>query len=248
MVERHLRRTKSSELSGHDMQKSVDEVFASYATYWFQSFRLPGMTSEQILKDFDYEGEPHLAEALKAEVGPIMALPHLGGWEWSAFWITKIRGIPLTAVVEPLEPPEVFEWFKKFRSSLGMKVVPLGASAGSEVINALKSKEMVVLLCDRHVGGAGVEVEFFGEKTLLPAGPATLALRTGAPLCPAAVYIQGSGVYGVLRPLIKVERQGRLRDDVQRITQELAYEFEALIRKAPEQWHLLQPNWPSDIQ
>lgn len=234
MVERHLRRTKSSELSDQDMQKSIDEVFASYATYWFQSFRLPGMTSEQILKDFDYEGEPHLAEALKAEVGPIMALPHLGGWEWSAFWITKIRGIPLTAVVEPLEPPEVFEWFKKFRSSLGMKVVPLGASAGSEVINALKSKEMVVLLCDRHVGGAGVEVEFFGEKTLLPAGPATLALRTGAPLCPAAVYIQGSGVYGVLRPLIKVERQGRLRDDVQRITQELAYEFEALSTSVQE--------------
>ena len=105
---------------------------------------------------------------------------------------------------------------------------------------------MVVLLCDRHVGGGGVEVEFFGEKTLLPAGPATLALRTGAPLCPAAVYIQGNGVYGVLRPLLKVERQGRLRDDVQRITQELAYEFETLIRKAPEQWHLLQPNWPSD--
>ena len=246
MVKRHLVRTKSAELSSQDMQKSIDEVFASYATYWFQSFRLPGMTSEQILKDFEYEGEPYLAEALSAEVGPIMALPHLGGWEWSAFWITKVRGIPLTAVVEPLDPPEVFEWFKKFRSSLGMKVVPLGASAGSEVINALKSKEMVVLLCDRHVGGAGVEVEFFGEKTLLPAGPATLALRTGAPLCPAAVYIQGNGVYGVLRPLIKVERQGRLREDVQRITQELAYEFEELIRKAPEQWHLLQPNWPSD--
>ncbi len=246
MVEKHLSRTKSSELDGKEMQKSIDEVFASYATYWFQSFRLPGMTSEQILKDFDYEGEENLAEALRAEVGPIMALPHLGGWEWAAFWITKVRGITLNAVVEPLEPPEVFEWFQKFRSSLGMKVIPLGASAGSEVITALKSKEMVVLLCDRHVGGAGVEVEFFGEKTLLPAGPATLALRTGAPLCPAAVYIQGDGVYGILRPLLKVERQGRLRDDVQRITQELAYEFETLIRKAPEQWHLLQPNWPSD--
>lgn len=246
MVEKHLRRTKSTELEVQEMEKSIDEVFSSYATYWFQSFRLPGMTSEQILKDFDYEGEPYLAEALDAEVGPIMAMPHLGGWEWSAFWVTKVRGITLNAVVEPLEPPEVFEWFKKFRSSLGMKVIPLGASAGSEVINALKSKEMVVLLCDRHVGGGGVEVEFFGEKTLLPAGPATLALRTGAPLCPAAVYIQGNGVYGVLRPLLKVERQGRLRDDVQRITQELAYEFENLIRKAPEQWHLLQPNWPSD--
>ena len=246
MVGKHLRRTKSSDLDGREMQKSIDEVFASYATYWFQSFRLPGMSAEKILEGFDYEGKANLDEALSSEVGPIIVLPHLGGWEWAAFWVTKIREIPLTAVVEPLEPPEVFEWFRDFRSSLGMNVVPLGASAGSEVIAALQAKEMVVLLCDRHVGGAGVEVEFFGEKTLLPAGPATLALRTGAPLCPIAVYIEGDGVHGLVNPPLKVERQGRLRDDVQRITQELAYEFENFIRKAPEQWHLLQPNWPSD--
>jgi KDO2-lipid IV(A) lauroyltransferase len=30
------------------------------------------------------------------------------------------------------------------------------------------------------------------------------------------------------------------------VTQALAHEFEDLIRAAPEQWHLLQPNWPSD--
>jgi KDO2-lipid IV(A) lauroyltransferase len=46
---------------------------------------------------------------------------------------------------------------------------------------------------------------------------------------------------------IQVERRGRLRDDVARITQVLANELESLIRKAPEQWHLLQPNWPSDF-
>jgi len=43
-----------------------------------------------------------------------------------------------------------------------------------------------------------------------------------------------------------VEREGRLRDDVARITQELTRRFEELIRMAPEQWHLMQPNWPSD--
>jgi phosphatidylinositol dimannoside acyltransferase len=30
------------------------------------------------------------------------------------------------------------------------------------------------------------------------------------------------------------------------VTQELARVMEGLIRRAPEQWHLFQPNWPGD--
>jgi KDO2-lipid IV(A) lauroyltransferase len=105
----------------------------------------------------------------------------------------------------------------------------------------------VALLSDRDIQGTGVEVEFFGERTTLPSGPATLALRTGAPLIPVAVYFRNpTGYHGVVRPPLEVVRQGSLREDVGRITQTLAHELETLIRRAPEQWHLLQPNWPSD--
>jgi KDO2-lipid IV(A) lauroyltransferase len=90
-------------------------------------------------------------------------------------------------------------------------------------------------------------VEFFGERTTLPGGPATLALRTGAPIVPTAIYFDGpSSRHAVLLPALDTRRQGKLRDDVQRVTQDLATALEILIRKAPEQWHLLQPNWPSD--
>jgi KDO2-lipid IV(A) lauroyltransferase len=104
----------------------------------------------------------------------------------------------------------------------------------------------VCLLCDRFLEGSSVEVDFFGERTLLPAGPATLALRTGAPLLPTAVYFRGASHHGQVQPPIPATRTGSLRDDVQRVTQLLAIELERLIRLAPEQWHLLQPNWPSD--
>ena len=50
----------------------------------------------------------------------------------------------------------------------------------------------------------------------------------------------------MVRPAIPAERQGRFRDDVARVTQHLAGEMEVLIARAPEQWHMLQPNWPSD--
>jgi KDO2-lipid IV(A) lauroyltransferase len=129
-----------------------------------------------------------------------------------------------------------------------MTVVKIGPDAGKAVLGALRRNQIVCLLSDRDLTGDGVEVEFFGERTRLPGGPATVALRTGAPLLPVAVYFEErGGHHGVVQPPVPAERQGRLRDDVQRVTQELARRFEQLISTAPEQWHLLQPNWPSDL-
>jgi KDO2-lipid IV(A) lauroyltransferase len=114
---------------------------------------------------------------------------------------------------------------------------------------ALSDNHIVCLLSDRDLGRSGPEVEFFGERTTLPAGPAILALRTGAPLLPSAIYFTDriDAHLGWVRPPMRVERQSkRLRDDVHRITQDLAGELEILIRRAPSQWHMFQPNWPSD--
>ena len=59
----------------------------------------------------------------------ILALPHLGGWEWAGRWLAD-TGHRVTVVVERIEPPELFDWFARLRNELGMKVVPLGPSAG----------------------------------------------------------------------------------------------------------------------
>ena len=248
MVERHMRRVHGPHLKGLALRRAVAQVFDSYTRYGIESFRLPGLDPAEVDAGMSYEGWIHLEDALADGRGALLALPHLGGWEWAGFWLAEVQGRPVTVVVEPLEPPELFEWFTAFRRSLGMNVVPLGPAAGPAVLAALKRNEVVCLLSDRDIGGGGAEVEFFGERTTLPAGPAMLALRTGAPLLPAAVYFRGRrGHHGVLRPPIPVERTaGRLRDDVARVTQALAHELEILIRAAPEQWHLLQPNWPSD--
>jgi len=246
LVERHLRRVRGTDLAGRDLQRSVDAVFASYADYYLQSFRLPSMNPDEIVAGFTEEGYERIAEAREAGNGVIMAMPHLGGWEWAAHWLTIHHDVPVGCVVETLEPPELFEWYRSFRTSLGMEVVGLGPSAGTEALAMLRDNRAVCLPSDRHVGGVGVEVEFFGEQTMLPAGPATLALRSGAVLLPIAVYDRPGGCHGVVRPPIAIERRGRLRDDVARATQVLAGELEVLISAAPEQWHLLQPNWPSD--
>ena len=246
MVERNLRRATGRDLRGVALRSAVQRTFESYGRYWLESFRLPGLTRSEVDAGLSYEGFEHIERARADGYGPLMAIPHLGGWEWAAFWLTMVADIPVTAVVEPIEPPELFEWFVEFRRSLGMHVVPLGPKAGAEVVRGVRARHVVCLLSDRDIQGGGIEVEFFGERTTLPGGPATLALRTGAPILPCAVYNRQRGHHCVIRPPIPVERRGSLREDVTRITQYVATELEALIRAAPEQWHLMAPNWPSD--
>jgi KDO2-lipid IV(A) lauroyltransferase len=244
---RHLRRV-CGDGPASERSRQLDDAFASYGRYWAESLRLASLPPHRIIAGMRYDGYQNIAGGEAAGRGTILALPHLGGWEWAGAQLA-MTGHQISVVVEALEPPELFDWFAALRTRLGMQIIPTGPGAAAACRQALAANHLLCLLCDRIVAGAaGVEVEFFGERTLLPAGPVTLALRTGAALLPCAVYF-GAGTddhLGVVLPPLELKRAGRFRDDIQAGTQALAGEIEGLIRRAPTQWHLMQPNWPSD--
>jgi len=249
MIEKNLGRATDGELVGVELRRATSEAFASYGRYWLELFRLPVDVRDpaSVQARFETEGFEHVEAGLAAGKGVVLALPHLGGFDFAAGWFVGRVGRPASVVVEAVEPPELFDWFVRVRREAGMEVIALGPDAGRAVARTLRDNSVVCLLSDRDITGDGVEVEFFGETTTLPAGPATLALRTGAPLIPMAVYFRPQGSHlATIGPPIPTEREGRLRDDVARITQVLAHRFEDYIRAEPTQWHVMQPNWPSD--
>jgi phosphatidylinositol dimannoside acyltransferase len=245
VVARHMARATEGGLSPAGARRAAREAFVSYARYWVESLRLPRTAPAEVDAHFSIEGRHHLEEARATGRGAVLALPHLGGWDVGGSWLAR-RGFAVSVVVESLEPPELFEWFVSLRRTFGLSVIPLGPGAGTGVLAALRANHMVCLLCDRDIGGKGVEVEFFGERTTLPAGPATLALRARSVVLPTAVYFDGPGHHAVVEAPVTVERTGHVRDDVARLTQATATALEGLIRRSPDQWHLFQPNWPSD--
>ena len=246
IVARNMRRV-NPELQGHKLRHAVRKSYESYARYFIETFRLPMLSKKEIDSKISVTGFEHIENALKLGKGVILALPHLGGWEWSGRWLIH-QGHNLNAVVEKLDSQALFQMFVDLRTSYGVNVIPLDDKAGVAVQEALAKNEIVALLCDRDLQGNGIEVEFFGERTTVPAGPAFFALRTGAALLPLGTYFaKGLDQHEtVVRPAINVQRTGSLRDDMSRVTQDLVHELESLIKKKPEQWHLFQPNWPSD--
>ena len=248
ITERRLQRVCGPQLQGEELAQAVKASFESYARYWYDGARIGDLDDAKVEAGFSHQGFHHIEEALDTGTAPILALPHLGGWEWAGTWMARVPGYPVISVVEPLKPARLFDWMVEERRRMGIDIVSLGPDAASVLIKSLRAGQVVCLLSDRQVGSGGVEVEFFGERTLLPGGPATLALRTGAAILPTAVYQDGPNHRGVVRPPVPAERQGRLRADVVRVTQDLASALEELIRAAPEQWHLMQPNWASDTE
>jgi len=266
MLGRHLRRVGDHSTGAGDRNQepgqpaaTVGAGFGSYARYWVESFRLPSVGLRQLDRGFSFIGYEHIEQVRASGIGPVLVLPHLGGWEWAAAWLGRVAEVPVSAVVERLEPDDVFEWFKNLRASWGVEVIPLGPDAFGRIVRAVRDGSIVCLLVDRDIGGNGVEVEFFGERTTLPVGPAVVASRTGAPILPTAVFFSGpQRICRVGAPIYADARfapderalsdatrlQGRERH--QALTQRMATELERLIEQAPEQWHLLEPNWPSD--
>lgn len=246
MAKRHARRVLDN---GADLEIASAEMMKSYGRYyaealWARAHRVDGMLAET-----EVQGLEKLIAARDAGTGMIFALPHMGNWE-AAAPVAVSQGIPVVAVAEVLPNRRITDWFTDVREAFGIEVVL--ATGKVEVMRRLEAaiaeNKAVALLSDRDLKGRGIEVEFFGEKTTLPPGPATLALRTGAPLFPVGCYFKGDGYRVVIHDPVEIPDQGSRADKVRQITQTLAGELESIIGEAPEQWHLVQPNWPSDKQ
>ena len=118
----------------------------------------------------------------------IFVSPHLGSYDIAGAWLAS-HGWRVMAVAEEVEPPELFDMFCELRASVGVEILPAGkGSTARKLLSGLREGAVVGLIADRDIAGSGIDVEFFGEKTKIPNGPAVLALRTGATLVVGALF------------------------------------------------------------
>lgn len=232
-------RFRDESFSSTDIQKLARRAFSSYGRYYAEAATLPGTPRATILKSIEWEsGEDLLREEWERGNGVILALPHVGSWEWGGSML-GLTMTPLVAAAELLEPPELFTWFKEGRERIGIEVEALDAGVGNRLMKHLRNGRVVGLLCDRDITSDGIEVDLLGVSTTMPAGPAMLALRSGASLLCGVVY-SGPGASHrakVVGP-IDTQRQGSLRTDIARVSQDIANTLSQLIATAPEQWHV----------
>ncbi len=225
--------------------ETVRASVRSYARYWREAFRLPSMDHAELGRRLDSKvrGQEHLDAALAAGNGAVVALPHSGNWDMAGVWLVQAHG-GLTTVAERLKPESLYQRFVAYRESLGFEIFPLSGGENPpfpQLADRLRDNRVVCLLGERDLAKRGVPVTFFGEPTRMPAGPAKLAIETGAALLPVHCWFDGDDWgFGIEAP---IDTAG----GVDATTQALADRFAVNIAAHPTDWHMLQPLWMADL-
>ncbi|WP_432837005.1 phosphatidylinositol mannoside acyltransferase [Dactylosporangium sp. CA-092794] len=244
---RNLRRVVGEDLPQPEFDALLRRALRSYARYYLEAFRLPGRTKPQLVAGFRLGGGEVLGHNHAAGIGSIVALPHAGNWDAAGAWVAA-NGWPITTVAERLKPESVYLKFLAFRRSLGMEILPL-TGGDRPVFDVLEERvragSVVPLLADRDLTPRGIDVDFFGGRTRMPAGPALLAVRTGAPLYVADMWFEPDAPVGRLSAPIPMPGadEGSLDARVRIVTQRVADRFAEGIARHPEDWHMLQRFW-----
>jgi KDO2-lipid IV(A) lauroyltransferase len=217
-------------------------AYREYARYLVEVMRLESLSPDEAIRRVDQTDLERIEEIWRSSPGGlIFALGHVGNNEAVAAGVAN-RGWPVGVVADDTSFPEMFDRFRKLRESWGVHVIPWRNLR--EIYGVLKRREMLALLIDWGYRADGVPVRLFGAWTTLPAGPATLAAKSGSVILPVAIRRDEDGNFHVsFAPVITVASTSDA--DVARATQLIADSLEATIAAAPSQWYSFKPMWPA---
>ena len=236
----NLARTQPN-ISPLDLDLLVHRGMRSALRYWCDTFRFPDWSKERILGTVTFNDESILMEAIAAGKGAIVTLPHCGNYDHAAAYFCA-RGAKIVTVAEHLKPEKLFKKFMQYRADFGMEALPLDGRVIPTLMQRIRSGCVIALAADRDLSKSGIDVNFFGGPARMPAGPALLAIRTGAPLISAYISYTQTGIH-IDFTRIELPEDGSESERVVAVVQRSADLFAQGIAQYPQDWHMMQRIW-----
>ena len=231
-----------SEASRRDVRRTARQTLGNVLKNYYDLFRLPHLTRKDSAQLIEVEGWEHVEAGLSQGKGLIVTSAHLGNIE-IVVQIFALHNVPVTIPVERLQPPRLFDYVCRLRTSHGLRLVPIDGPL-LELFRVLRRGEVLGLAADRDITASGHIVSFFGAPARLPDGHVRMALRTGAPLvCAFSERLPDNRfVAHILSPL-NLARTDDLEADVMAGMRRVVSLVEEAIARRPAQWYVTNAVW-----
>lgn len=259
-LEANLARVRPG-LGARELRRLSRAGMRSYLRYYGEAFTIAGRSRAQLAARVSVENREALQPFLDDGRQVVLALGHLGNWDLAGAWATRDLA-PVTAVAERLEPEELYREFLAFREGIGLRIIPLtgGGDVFRRLVRVMRTGPGVTtLLADRDLTSKGVEVDLFGQRARVAAGPAALGVSTGTPVVATAITYErlrgarrraaGSpwGIHIRFAPVPVPPDDLPRGERVRAMTQAWVDELAATIAERPEDWHMLQKVFVEDL-
>lgn len=215
----------------------------NYCKYLIEFLELPTLSSrDPAVAGMRLSGIEHLHHALARGKGVILATGHFGSIELPGLRLRDFTDFH--AVYDTFRPAYLDHLIQRKRREKGIDLIPV--SNVRKMLRVLQAGGTLAILFDRPMTtGGGTPVRFFGRNTEVPAGPAVLAMKTGAALIPVYVTRQPDKSFdAVLYAPVQWSPSGDRNRDVGVVMQKLMDTLQSAVRSRPDQWYMFRPMWP----
>jgi len=236
------------EMTEDERKRLLRGTFESLGRVLGEVSQFPKYSKQKMSSMVDFTFDEYtqgLYEQIKSEKrGVLITTGHLGNWELLvqtfAVWHE-----PMSYLARPIDNPLIEDLTVAMRTRFGNKPLNKTNSART-AIRLLREGEIVGVLADVNAHPKeGVFVPFFDVSACTTAGPATLAVRTGALLFPIfCVYDREAGKFKIVHgPAIEPANTGDREADIVSTTAAYTSEIEKIIRQYPDQWLWIHKRW-----
>ena len=225
------------------VKRTARHAFGNYFKMFADFMMMDTLKPEEIRRMVRPQGRERIDRVLAEGKGAIVVTAHVSNWDILAA-ASAVYGYPISAVTNELPSDGLNELVIASRERIGMKMIRLGPGSLRQILKALARNELVALASDLYSGERGGRVPFFNRPAVFPAGPAAIALKTGAPILPVWARRQTDNLYiAEIEEPIEVSRTGDSQRDIQVTTERIVQFFERIIRREPDQWLVFLPVW-----
>jgi KDO2-lipid IV(A) lauroyltransferase len=216
------------------------KAWKNFARGVLETCEVMHLSKEAIVSSISIQGEEHLKQALAKGNGVLALSAHLG-----AFTMIGPRlaagDYPFSIVVKQPNDEHFARCLDDLRAQKGFRTISAKPrkEAVRGILKSLRENRVVLVIADEFKSG-DVTVDFMGQQSPAPRGPATLALRTGAVTLPMFMTWRADGSLCLLiEPEILPVRCEDLQKSVAATTALFTRHLESAIRRFPEQWNWL---------
>ena len=217
--------------------------YKSIAITLVELLAIPWLKKDEMEKMVKCENPELIVNYYNQGKGVILLSAHFGNWEYIALSVSLQIGIPFCVVIKPQRNPYVTKWLEEARTKWINKVVQSGVSVRT-VYKVLLDKNIVAMVADQRGPSDGPRLDFMGRPASFFAGPAVLALKTGAPMLYSIPvrqkdYTYKARVFEVSKDNLPESEEEKIKE----ITRRHKEYLESFIREYPEQWFWMHKRW-----